>query len=293
MTERTSASVASFLCVAALVLATAVLYARTSGVDADVERDSVLYVRSGAVASRLSLSFDAIVSDLYWMRAIQHAGRERQAGRDESRFARLEPLLSLTVALDPQFNAAYRFGAILLAEEPPNGPGRADQAIGLLARGLRASPLRWQYAQDIGFVHYFHTGRFDEAGRWFTRAAAMPGAPRWLGPVAAITLARGGDRQGARVLLVELAATSNGYIKRAAERGLAQLQALDDLDHLRMLLSGHAARTGAYPTELSDLDGAPLADPSGHPYAYDRTRGIAGLAADSPLSPLPRTLGGQ
>jgi tetratricopeptide (TPR) repeat protein len=270
------------------MLATAVLHARTSGVEA--EQDSVLYVRSGAVVSRLSLSFDAIASDLYWMRAIQHDGRERQAGRAEPQFALLEPLVSLAVALDPQFNVAYRFGAILLAEEPPNGPGRPDQAIGLLERGLAANPERWQYAQDIGFVHYFHTGRFDEAARWFTRAADMPGAPRWLGPVAAITLARGGDRQGARTLLVELAATSDGYVKRSAERGLAQLQALDDLDRLRTLLSGHAARTGAYPNGLSDLDGAPLADPSGRSYVYDRTRGIAGLAPDSPLSPLPRTL---
>jgi hypothetical protein len=117
----------------------------------------------------------------------------------------------------------------------------------------------------------------------------MSGAPQWLGQVAAITLARGGDRQGARTLLVDLAATSDGYIKRSAERGLAQLQALDDLDRLHTLLAGHAARTGAYPSGLSDLDGAPLADPSGRPYFYDRTHGSAALAPDSPLLPLPRT----
>jgi hypothetical protein len=290
MMERTAATVASLLCVVALVLATAVLHARTSDIDANAELDSVLYVRSAAVASRLYLSFDAIASDVYWMRAIQHAGEERRSGRLQTRFALLEPLVSLTVTLDPQFNIAYRVGAILLAEEPPNGPGRPDQAIAILERGLAANPERWQYAHDIGFVHYLHTGRFDEAARWFTRAAGMPGAPRWLGPVAAITLARGGDRHGARTLLVELAATSDGYIKQSAERGLAQLQALDDLDRLHTLLARHAARTGLYPNRLSDLGGAPLTDPAGRPYVYDRARGVAGLAPDSPLSPLPRTL---
>ena len=290
MTERTSSRVALVVAGAALVLATAVLHARAARGDGSREPDQMLYIRSGAVASRLFLSFDAIASDVYWIRAIQHDGRERQSGRAEPRFALLEPLVDLTVTLDPQFNIAYRFGAILLAEEPPNGPGRPDQAIAILEKGLRANPERWQYAHDIGFVHYFHTGRFDEAARWFTRAASMPGAPRFLGPVAAVTLAQGGDRQGARQLLAELAAANNGYIKRSAERGLAQLQALDDLDRLHTLVADHAARTGAYPKSLSDLQGAPLTDPSGHPYSYDPARGLADLEPDSPLRPLPRLL---
>ena len=292
MNERASASIAALVAVTALLFAAAVLQARNTSSNTREENDRVLYVRSGTLASRLYLSFDAIAADLYWIRAIQHDGHERRSSRRVGRFDLLEPLVDLAVTLDPKFNIAYRFGAILIALEPPNGPGRPDQAIALLEKGLEANPDRWQYAHDIGFMHYWYTGRFDEAARWFTRAAAMSGAPRWLRPLAAVTLAQGGDRHGARRLLVELAATSDGYIRRSAERGLAQLQALDDLDRLRTLLRDHVVRTGEYPAALTNLRTTTLPvllDPAGRPYTYDAARGTVSLAADSPLSPLPRT----
>jgi tetratricopeptide (TPR) repeat protein len=292
MSARAATSIPTFVAVAAFLLAAGVLRAREVSDDGERGADKMLYVRSGALASRLYLSFDAVGSDLYWIRAIQHYGQERRSPRAEMPFGLLEPLVDLTTTLDPKFNIAYRFGAILIALDPPDGPGRPDRAIAILEKGLRANPDRWHYAHDIGFVHYWHTGRFDEAARWFERAASMPGAPRWLGPLAAVTRARGGDRQGARQLLIELAATSDGYIKRSAERGLAQLQALDELDRLQTLIHEHRARTGAFPATLVSLrapaSSGAFADPTGRSYTYDAERGVVSLAPDSPLSPLPR-----
>jgi len=37
----------------------------------------ILYVSSPAVLTRLALSYDALVSDLYWIRAIQYYGGTR------------------------------------------------------------------------------------------------------------------------------------------------------------------------------------------------------------------------
>jgi hypothetical protein len=115
------------------------------------EASPLLYVRSSALADRLFLSFDAVAADVYWMRTIQHYGASRRRG--DSTFPLLQPLLDLTTTLDPRFNIVYRYGAILLALEPPDGPGRSDMAIQLLEKGLLANPDRWQYAHDIGFVH--------------------------------------------------------------------------------------------------------------------------------------------
>ena len=92
----------------------------------------------------------------------------------------LYPLLDLTTTLDPHFNIAYRFGAIFLSEPYPGGPGRTDQAIALLERGLAANPTRWQYAQDAGFVHYWYRQDYKAAAEWFDRAARIEGAPWWL-----------------------------------------------------------------------------------------------------------------
>ena len=105
----------------------------------------------------------------------------------------------------------------------------------------------------------------DEAREWFERAAAMPGAPEWIKPLAGLTLAQGGDRQGARQLLTELLTSNEAYIRTAAERSLAQLQTLDLIDDMQARVEAFRARTGRYPADwrelgtASGLPGIPLA----------------------------------
>ena len=171
----------------------------------DVEPvEQILYVSSPAAMGRMALSYDAMVADLYWIRAVQHYGRTKLAHDTRRRYELLYPLLDLTTSLDPYFNVAYRFGAIFLAEKPPAGPGRGDQAIALLQKGLRAQPRRWEFAWDLGFVYYWHLRDYVRAAEWFKRAADIPGAPLWLQPMAAVTLAKGGDRATSRQLWAEI-----------------------------------------------------------------------------------------
>jgi tetratricopeptide (TPR) repeat protein len=286
---RGGRSFAVGLAVAALCLAGAarILHARDASFPDPPLADRLLYLRSGGVADRLMLSFDAVAADIYWIRTIQYFGRDLRSGRPDQ-FALLQPLLDLTTTLDPHFNIAYRFGAIFLALERPNGAGRLDQAIGLLEKGLRADPQRWQYAHDIGFLHYWFGQDYRRAAEWFERASAMPHAPAWVGPLAAITRAQGGDRRGARQLLESLAASPEAYVRAAAERGLLQLQALDAVDELRGLVDAFEVRTGGLPGGWADvLPGVPV-DPAGVPFLYDPATGQVALSPRSPLGPLPR-----
>jgi tetratricopeptide (TPR) repeat protein len=254
-----------------------------------------LYIRTGRVADRVFLSFDALAADLYWIRAIQHYGRDRASARSVGRFEHLWPLLEIVTTLDPHFEIAYRFGAIFLALDPPAGPGRPDQAIALLEKGLAADGMRWTYAHDIGFIHYWHTGRFDEAARWFAKALVMPGAPAWLGPLAATTRAQGGDRDGARLMLEVLRTSGQLHVRQAADRSLAQLRALDEIDRLQSAVERFHRETGRYPGSWQEIQPRGLADvvpvdPAGRPYVYDRDTARVGLSAESPLHPLPRSL---
>ncbi len=209
------------------------------------------------------------------MRTIQHYGTDRRSRRTTGRFELLQPLLDLVTTLDPHFNLAYRFGAIFLSSDEPDGPARPDLAVALLEKGLRANPSRWQYAEDIGFVNYWHTGNYEEAAHWFDRAAEMPGAPPWLKPLAAVTVARGGDRRGARQLLGELLSANEEYVRGSAARGLRQLDTLDEIDAMQSLVDRFRSATGADVTGWEDLvrarvvPGVPL-DPSGVPLQYDR-----------------------
>jgi hypothetical protein len=76
---------------------------------------SVLYVSSGPVLKRMALSFDTVLADLYWVRAIQYYGGTRRSPDPVKRFDLLYPLLDITTTLDPRFAIAYRFGAVFLA----------------------------------------------------------------------------------------------------------------------------------------------------------------------------------
>jgi hypothetical protein len=287
---------------AGLALAGAVLSAGESRYPLPEPTERVLYLRSGRVAERVTLSFDSLAADLYWIRAIQHYGRDRQSRRAMDRFELLYPLLDLATTLDPYFSVVYRSGAVLLASQPPDGPGRADQAIALLEKGLARSPNQWKYATDIGFIYYWYgagppAAASDSltAARWFERAGVMPGAPSWLKPLAAVTRAQGGDRAGASRLLTELEAAEEPWIRRAAGRGLQQLQALDDVDALQALADKYAVEHRAYPRSWRDLlpaaraGEAPL-DPAGVPYEFDGTTNRVIVSPQSPLRPLPPAL---
>jgi hypothetical protein len=249
-----------------------------------------LYVRSPGFARRAMLSYDSLAADVYWIRALQHYGRTKLAPGDRKEYELLYPLLDLTTTLDPRFTIAYRFGAIFLAEPSPGGAGRPDLAVAMLEKGLAAQPSRWEFAQDIGFVHYWWTRDYVRAADWFTRAAEMPKAPDWMQGLAAVTRARGGDRETSRRLWTELATDADeAWLRGQAEFRLRQLDAMDQIDALGGALRRHRARLGAWPATWSALGfppGKPI-DPDGFPYSLDPSSGSVTLDAASTLNPLP------
>lgn len=222
MTGPIRAMAAAILVMAGAGLAVATLDARDRWFPQASDDAPVRRFANGRAAERLALSFDAVMADIYWIRTVQYFAGERASNRFSGRFDALEPLLDVTTTLDPYFSVAYQFGAIFLSEPQPDGAGRSDLALALLEKGLRVEQ-RWQYAETAGFVHYFHTKDLVAAAGQFERAARMPGAPAWLGPLAANTLARGGSREGAMLLFKELAASPERWVRELAERRLREL----------------------------------------------------------------------
>ena len=254
----------------------------------------ILYVRGGAGISRAALGFDAILAYVYWIRAVQHFGGTRRAQEGDKSYRSLYPLLDLATTLDPYFNIAYRFGALFLSEPYPAGPGRTNQALALLERGLAADPKRWQYAQDAGFVHYWYRQDYKTAAEWFDRASRIEGAPWWLRSMAASTLAEGGDRQSSRQLWQQLYETTDDtWVRNNAQLKLQQLKALDDIDTLAAIVGRYAQLHGGPPRSWDELVAnrwLPVVprDPSGTPYEFkpDAPGGVA-LSETSNLQPLP------
>lgn len=256
------------------------------------ETDRILYVRSGDVLKRMTLGFDGLAADVYWIRALQHYGGDRISKPDQAhRFQLLYPLLDLTTTLDPYFNIAYRFGAIFLSEGFPGGPGRPDQAVTLLRKGLSVVPTKWQYYHDIAFVYYWHLRDYHAAAEWFKRGADQPNAPNWLPPLAATMLTHGEDRASARFLWEQIAKSEEAWLRRSAERALQQLQALDQIDRLNAIFTRFPPpegepRSWAWLMRRRILNGTPV-DPRGFPYVIDPESGAITVSEQSPLYPMP------
>jgi hypothetical protein len=241
-----------------------------------VDRPELLYVRSPAVVKRAALGYEAIAADVYWIRALQHFGAERlSTPPHQPTYALLYPMLDLATTLDPNFSIAYRFGSIFLGEAYPGGPGRPDLGIALLQKGLAAQPEKWQYMQDLGFIYYWHMRDYVAAAKAFQAAADMPGAPTWLRPLAAVTLAEGGQRGASRALWLQLAQSEEPWLSGAATLRLAQLDAMDIMEAWRQ-----ARRERGVTPPL------PL-DPSGTPFVIDAATGDITVARESKLFPLP------
>jgi hypothetical protein len=263
--------------------------------------DDALYVTSGKTAQRLSIGYTALAADLYWIRAIQYYGGEKLRLQDtaDARNPRgtagdyqlLYPLLDLTTTLDPAFNIAYRFGAIFLAEPYPGGAGRPDLAIKLLEKGLAARPDKWEYMQDIGFVHYWWRHDYVAAADWFNRAAQVEGAPWFLKSLAATTLAEGGDRQSSRTMWQAIRESAEiDWLRNEADRRLMQLDAADFVEQVQLAVN-RAKAAGVSVASWQDLvragalRGIPV-DPARVPLELGAD-GLVRLSAQSPLFPLP------
>jgi hypothetical protein len=265
-----------------------------------VPPNPAMWIQSGPMAGKLALSFDSLVADIYWMRAVIYYGGKRGAIADgtspagTNNFDLLYPLLDLVTSLDPHFKVAYRFGAIFLTEAYPSGPGRPDLGISLLQRGMERDAARWEYMEDVGFIYYWWMRDFQKAAEWFKRAGEQPGAPSWLGPLAATTLAQGGDRQSSRLLWTQLLENTDvDWLRTNARRRLQQLDAMDVIDELNKRSQAFIAREGRPARDWHELAaaaglrGIPL-DPSGQAYVFDPATGKIDLDRQSTLSPLPR-----
>jgi FimV-like protein len=283
----------SAVAIGALVAAVCLQVAR----DAEYPRSqqqaqSVLYIQSGPVLRRLALAYDALMADVYWIRALQHYGGDKlDPQRTRAKYQSLQPLLDITTSLDPYFTIAYRFGAIFLSEPYPNGPGRPDQAIALLRKGLSVQPEKWQYYHDVGFVYYWTVGDLQAAARSFREAAAQPGAPTWLEPLAATILIEGGDRTSARFLLQQILASEEEWLQQMATRALLQVDALDMMDRLQAVVRRYPPPEGEpyswqQLVRRGVLPAVPI-DPTGVAFDINPESGDVTVSRSSSLFPMP------
>jgi len=204
-----------------------------------------LYV-TGNAARRLSLGFNGLMADWYWMRSLQYVGRKimnvpANVPIDDLGALNLKllaPLLDTATSLDPQFMEAYEYAAVVLPAV------NVDDAIRITKKGISANPSAWLLYHHLGYI-YWQRGDFQAASEIYGAGAAIPGAPLWMQAMKARMAAEGGSRDTAREIYGRLyEEAEDSRVKDMARRRLLQLDSFDQRDILRKLLAAYNGRTG-------------------------------------------------
>lgn len=236
-----------------LVAAVLVTAASHPGMNAESRvQQGEMFVPHPAEARVSSLGFQALMSDYYWLAAVQVVGRERAGiGEHAPLIARL---IDVVTALDPWVDHPYRFAAVWLTESIES----VLRANTLLERGIAHHPNEWRNRHYLGFNYFYYLSDNRRAAQILEQAARLPGAPAYLATLVAKLRT---DREGldtAAAFLNELADSSDDPYARAQH-----LKALDEveterqarrLDRARAL---YRQRTGRDIERVEDLVSGP------------------------------------
>ena len=241
--------------------------------------DESLYLND-KTARRMSLSFNGLAADWYWMRSLQYVGKkmlnfEGTISLDDLsqlRMRLLAPMLDTATTLDPEFIEPYEYAAVVLPAID------VQQAIRLTQKGIEANPNAWRLYHHLGYI-YWRQGEYQKASEIYERGAKIAGAPAWMEAMQAKMMNEGGSRATAREIYTRMYEQSTeDQVREMARRRILQMDSLDQRDSLREFFNTYKTRTGKCPESWRELEqifravripvdqsGAPL-DPSGAPY---------------------------
>lgn len=251
---------------------------RRTPVNVSIEEEK-LYL-TGNMVKRISLGFNGLVADWYWMRSLQYVGGKilslpqnvqlDDLGKLDLRL--LAPLLDNATTLDPEFMEPYEYAAIVL-------PGvNVQEAIRITKKGIAANPSSWRLYQHLAYIHWQNQD-YEAARDTYGEGAKIPGAPPWMEAMKARMAVEGGSRNTAREIYQRMyEQAGDDQVKQMARRRLLQLDFFDDRDALRQVMGAYKSQVGKCPASWRDLEpalraikirrnsaGVPI-DPSGVPY---------------------------
>jgi tetratricopeptide (TPR) repeat protein len=247
-----------------------------------------LYV-TGAAARRMSLGFNGLIADWYWMRSLQYVGRKVIKMQEEHPYSTvvledfgplklklLYPLLDTTTTLDPQFLPAYEYGALVLPVV--SRTDNDEDAIALLKKGIAANPNAWKLYHYLGYIHW-QRKEYELASEAYSAGARLPGAPKWMEAMVAQMKFQGNDPETARAIYERMYEQADDpQVKNMVKVRLWQIDSVKEREVIRRILSEHQQRTGQCASSWQEVarglqttglnvdeSGAPL-DPAGTPY---------------------------
>jgi tetratricopeptide (TPR) repeat protein len=244
----------------------------------------------GSKLKDYSLGFNGLIADWYWMQSLQYIGGKVLKGGDNISIDDLNalnprllyPMLDNATTLDPQFIAAYTYGALVLPAIDK------EKAIAIAKKGIENNPKEWRLYQYLGYI-YWKLGRYDEASDAYQKGSEIEGAPIFMRMMTATMKTKGGSRDTAREMYRQMYdGAEDDQTKKSAEFRLKEIQSLDERDAIGAALQNFKERTGRCAARWSEIlpllrqvhlpagedfvidKENDLVDPSGAPYILNK-----------------------
>lgn len=193
----------------------------------------------------LSLGFERLVADLFWLRTVYYVGTDAAA---RAGYPDAERLSHLVTDVDPAFHSVY----VLMAGVLGSLRHDTDAAIGLLEKGTEHSEY-WRIYFLLGFHHFMEKEDYAEGARWI-QAAAERGGPTYLPLLASRLHAQAGDPRTAMVFIeARLQHEENLQIRADLERRYRDLWITRDLRLIDAAIDRYREAHGPAPADVATL----------------------------------------
>lgn len=217
---------------------------------------------SSSMLDKMSLGYQEILADVYWLRALQYFG-----GKDieEQNPELLYHYFNIITDLDPKFVNAYRYGGAFLAEPPPYGLGNFELGVKVFEKGREKNPDNFKLPLEEAFLHYIYPKNYAKAAELFEEAGRKPGLSAFrkasIDGMAAAAHAQGGDRENSKKIWETIYETSPSEGRRNfALRNLKEIETMDIEDNLTLALREYVKRFNKLPDGVQEIVDAGMID---------------------------------
>jgi hypothetical protein len=199
----------------------------------------------GSVVRVLSLGFDRLMADLFWVRTIYYVGDDAS---ERAGYPAIERLANLVTDIDPQFTSAYA----LMGSALSGLRGDVEAAIAFLEKGI-ANVKYWKLHYQLGFIYFVEKQDYPSAARQIEIASTL-GGPPYLPLFASRLYANSGDPATAAALIQErLRQEPPGEARDALEKRYWDLWINRDLERIDAASAKYRERKGRWPSLVSEL----------------------------------------
>jgi len=212
----------------------------------------------------LSLGFENVVADLFWVRTVYYVG---DSVSSDTGWPAAEALANLVTDVDPHFDSVY----VLMASVLGGLRSDPDAAIRLLEKGAAVSNY-WRIHFLLGFQYFMEKGDYEKGAKALERAMAL-GGPEYLQFLVSRLYAHGGEPATAmQFIAARLQNEENAAVRAKLQQRYADLWINRDLGLIDASIETFRAANRRTPKSIAELVvGGFLAaaprDPRGGAYA--------------------------